>query len=253
MKMLIRTTLLLLVTLLITSSTKRDVRPGMVQFDQAFLPALEYTLQANTHDAKKAVFFLEFRWRRLRNQLANHYTQEQETLRRIDDWLGDAYYAIDANRPHTAANQLEHVKYELMVLRSYYQIDYYLDDLYDFQGGLELLTEAAADEKHCLMEWGEFVALGKELRLEWQYIVQKPFDQELYLFDDQKAKQLKYKQRAMSDALYDFAEATKSADRKNVAIAAKKLLPHYNEVLRLFGDYQSTQTYFARHITLLDN
>ncbi|NRA49926.1 MAG: hypothetical protein HRU12_12400, partial [Phaeodactylibacter sp.] len=46
MKMLIRTTLLLLVTLLITSSTKRDVRPGMVQFDQAFLPALEYTLQA---------------------------------------------------------------------------------------------------------------------------------------------------------------------------------------------------------------
>lgn len=247
MKTFIRTTILLLATLLMTSSAKRDVRPGMVQFDQAFLPALEYTMQANTHDAKKAVFYLEFRWQRLRDRLAHQYPGEKETLRRIDSWLGDAYYAIDANRPYTAANQLEHVKYELMVLRSHHGIDYYLDGLYDFQGGLEMLTEAANDELLCLMEWGEFVALGKELRLEWQYIMQKPFDQELYDFDDKAVKRLTYEQRAMAEALYTFAKATKRADRRAVATAAKDLMPHYNEVLRLFGDYQSTQTYFARH------
>jgi hypothetical protein len=247
MKIFIRTSILLLATLLMTSSAKRDVRPGMVQFDQAFLPALDYTLQANAHDAKKAVFYLEFRWRQLRNQLASHYPGEKETLRRIDNWLGDAYYAIDANRPYTAANQLEHVKYELMVLRGHHGIDYYLDDLYDFQGGLELLTEAAADEMLCMMEWGEFVALSKELRLEWQYIKQKPFDTELYEFDQKAVKQLKYEQRAMTEALYAFAKATNRADRKVAEAFAKDLLLHFNEVLRLFGDYQSTQTYFARN------
>jgi hypothetical protein len=247
MKNFIRTTILLLATLLMTSAARRDVIPGMVQFDRAFLPALDYTLQGNTHEAKKAVFYLEFRWRRLRDQLAHQYPGEQETLRRVDSWLGDAYYAIDANRPYTAANQLEHVKYELMVLRGHYGIDYYLDDLYDFQRGLELLTEAANDEMLCLMDWGEFTALGKELRLEWQYIMKKPFDQELYYFDDQAVKRLTYEQRAMAEALYTFAKATNRADRNAVATAAKDLMPHYNEVLRLFGDYQSTQTFFARH------
>lgn len=246
MNAIFRTLLLLLAALLMTSAEKQDVRPAMVQFDRAFLPALDYTIQVNTHDAKRAVFYLEFRWRRLRSQLAHQYPGEKETLRRIDKWLGDAYYAIDANHPYTAANQLEHVKYELMVLRSHHDIDYYLDDLYDFQGGLELLTEAAADEMLCLMEWEEFEALGQKLRLEWQYIMRKPFDEALHGFDQQQASRLKYEQRAMAEAMHAFAKATKRADRAEAEKAARVLMPRLKEVLKLFGDYHSTQTYFAR-------
>ncbi len=247
MKALFRTLLLLLTALLMTSAEQRDVRPAMVQFDRAFLPTLDHTLQVNTHDAKRAVFYLEFRWRRLRSQLIHQYPEAQETLRRIDNWLGDAYYAIDANHPYTAANQLEHVKYELMVLRSHHDIDYYLDALYDFQGGLELLTEAAADEMLCLMEWEEFEALSRELRLEWQYIMRKPFDQDLHGFDQKQVSRLKYEQRAMAEAMHAFAKATKRADRAETEEAARVLMPRFKEVLRLFGDYNSTQTYFARH------
>lgn len=44
--------------------------------------------------------------------------------------------------------------------------------------------EVVNDEMFCFMDWGEFIVFGKEFCLEWQYIMKKFFDQELYDFDD---------------------------------------------------------------------
>lgn len=123
------------------------------------------------YDVKKAVFYLEFCWCWLCDQFVYQYLAEKEILCCIDSWLGDVYYVIDVNCFYIVVNQLEYVKYELMVLCGYYGIDYYLDDFYDFQGGLELFIEVVSDEMFCFMDWGEFVVFGKEFWLEWQYIM----------------------------------------------------------------------------------
>lgn len=247
MKATFRYPILILGLLLFNSNANLDVRPAMVQFDKAFLPALDYAWQGDSEAAKRAVFQLEFRWRRLRAQLDSYLPEEALALNRIDNWLGDAYYAIDANRYATAANQLEHVKYELMVLRDQHGIAYYLDDMYDFQGGLEVLTEAAADEMLCLMSWGEFAALSRSLQVEWAQIQLKPLDAALYDFDEAKLKQLKYRQQALATALHAFGEAVGHADRTLIEQRAQALMPAFQKVLRLFGDYESTQHYFAQH------
>ncbi len=247
MKTIIKISALAIVALLMTSHRPNvDIRSSMVRFDQAFLPALEYTLRGDGHEAKRAVFYLEFEWRKLRSRLQHRYPEERQFLSRIDDWLGDAYFAIDANCPVTAANQLEHVKYEMMELRDRKGIDYYLDDLYDFQGGLEVLAEAAADEMLCLMEWPEFVALSDDLQREWAAIQQKPFDAALYEFDAGDVRQLRYQQQSMKEALDNFAKAVDSAQRDEIEQASQALEPAFGQVLHLFGNFDATKTYFAQ-------
>ena len=246
MKAIIRISALTMMALLFTSFANTDIRSRMVGFDQAFIPALEHTLQGDVHQAKRAVFYLEFQWRKLQVPLQHRYPEERLALSRISNWLGDAYYAIDANCPVTAANQLEHVKYEMMVLRDRHGIDYYLDDLYDFQGKLELVAEAATDEMLCLMEWSEFVALTHELQREWSSIQRKPFDAALHEFDADQARQLRHYQQSMAKALGAFAKAVNSAQRKDVALASRQLEPAFEQVLHLFGNFEGAQTYFAQ-------
>lgn len=245
MKVILRISALAIATLLLSSHTSPDIRSQMVRFDQAFLPALEHTLQGDVYEAKRAVFYLEFEWRKLRTRLQHRYPEERPALSRIDGWLGDAYYAIDANCPVTAANQLEHVKYELMVFRDRHGIEYYLDRLFDFQGGLEVVAEAAADEMLCLMEWSEFEALTHELQREWHTIQRQPFNAALYEFEADQTRQLRFYQQSMDKALDAFAKAVYSAQREDAELAGRKLEPALQRVLHLFGNFEGAQTYFA--------
>ena len=85
----------------------------MVRFDQAFIPVLMAVDQGDIYKAKSAVFYLEFQWQKLNNQYSNLLSGNedwQEAFRRVNDWLGDAYFAIDNNDPKLASNQLGHVK-----------------------------------------------------------------------------------------------------------------------------------------------
>ena len=246
MKAILSISALATVALLFSSYTKPDIRSQMVRFDQAFLPALEHTLQGDVYEAKRAVFYLEFEWRKLRTRLQHRYPEERSALSRIDGWLGDAYYAIDANCPVTAANQLEHVKYELMVFRDRHGIEYYLDQLYDFQGGLEVVAEAAADEMLCLMEWSEFVALTHELQREWYLIQRQPFNAALYEFEADQVRQLRFYKQSMGKTLDAFAKAVDNAQRGDAELTSRKLEPALLRVLHLFGNFEGSQTYFAQ-------
>ena len=222
-----------------------EIRKAMVQFDQAFLPVLLYAYEGDSYQAKRAVFFLEFKWHQLKDQYQNMLPEEGETFNRIDGWLGDAYYAIDANNPGLAANQLEHVKYEMMEIRHRYGVAYYLDGLYAFQSDIGLLHEAANDEMLCLMEWGEFEHLLRQTQAKWEALCEQAFDAELYEFDAKKQQQLKEEQRVMREALSQFAEAASYANRLDLAQASSSLQPAFFGVLKLFGSFETSQTYFA--------
>ncbi|HQU59255.1 MAG TPA: hypothetical protein PLU64_08665, partial [Saprospiraceae bacterium] len=222
-----------------------EVAPDLARQRLAFLPVLLYAHEGDSYQAKRAVFFLEFKWHQLKDQYQNMLPEEGETFNRIDGWLGDAYYAIDANNPGLAANQLEHVKYEMMEIRHRYGVAYYLDGLYAFQSDIGLLHEAANDEMLCLMEWGEFEHLLRQTQAKWEALCEQAFDAELYEFDAKKQQQLKEEQRVMREALSQFAEAASYANRLDLAQASSSLQPAFFGVLKLFGSFETSQTYFA--------
>ena len=246
MKFLVRVVSIIILTSLITGCETTEIRKAMVHFDRAFIPVLAYTYEGDIHQAKRSVFYLEFQWQKVKKQYQGYLPDEKERLNRVDNWLGDAYFAIDANKPLTAANQLEHVKYEFMELRRKYGVDYYLDGLYEFQDAIALLAEAAEDEMMCLMEWGEYEHLLYQAMDDWQVIRAKKLDAELFEFDEARLRQLVAKQDAMQAVLDQYAETFSCANRKQLAIASQSLQPVFFDVLILFGNFEASQTYFAQ-------
>lgn len=245
MKFLARVVTLSILASLISGCDTTEVRKSMVHFDRAFIPVLIYAYEGDIHQAKRSVFYLEFQWQKLQKKYEGYLPDEAEALNRISAWLGDAYYAIDANSPATAANQLEHVKYELMELRRRYGIDYYPDGLYDFQSTIDLLADAAGDELMCRIEWDEYEHLINRAQGAWKAVMEQPFDAGLYEFDETRLGQLKAKQHVMEEVLVEFAETFSCANRQDLAVASQGLQPAFFEVLRLFGSFEASQTYFA--------
>ena len=246
MKFLARVVSITILASLISGCDATQIRKAMVHFDRAFIPVLAYSFEGDIHQAKRSVFYLEFQWQKLKKQYQAYLPEEAEALNRINSWLGDAYYAIDANNLTLAANQLEHVKYEFMELRQKYGVDYYLDNLYNFQDAIGLLSEAAGDELMCHMEWGEYEHLLQKAIEDWQAIRAQPIDSALHEFDEARLQQLAYKQDAMEAVLLQFAETFSCANRQQLAIASQSLQPAFFEVLRMFGNFEASQTYFAQ-------
>ena len=245
MKFLFRVISITILASLSTGCENTEIRKAMVHFDRAFIPLMIYTYEGDIHQAKRAVFYLEFQWQKLNKQYQSYLPQEAEALRRVNAWLGDAYYAIDANNTQIAANQLEHVKYEFREMRRQYGVDYYLDGLYDFQDAIGLLTEVAEDELMCLMEWDEYEHLVYQSIKDWQLIRERPLDAALFEFDKKQLRELENKQDAMQMVLDHYAETFSCANRSQLAIASQSLQPAFFEVLKLFGSSEASQTYFA--------
>jgi hypothetical protein len=228
-----------------------DVKKSMVHFDQAFLPVYKYTYEGNMHEAKQAIFYLEFQWQKLRNQheFAKQDRAWRNAFSQTDDALGSAYFAIDKNDPRLALQHLETAKNALIHLREQYRIDYYPDYLYDFQRAANLVTEVSADQMLCRMGWGELEDMAQAATDAWRDAQHQPVDIALYELDSEKLIQLKDKMQVVSAALDDVHQALESADRVAVAKACKKLEPAYLEVLWMFGSFDASAIHYAQRDT----
>ncbi|HMO40793.1 MAG TPA: hypothetical protein PKC76_05845 [Saprospiraceae bacterium] len=226
-----------------------DIRKGMVQFDQAFLPVLMHTRQGDMNEAKKAVFYLDFQWQRLRNQYEFSHTEHEwrEAFRQINEHLGKAYQAIDANQPALALWQLESVRQEWTNLRTRYRIDYYLDYLYDFQEAADLLTETATDEMLCLQAWEDLEKMAAETAAAWQEVRYYPLDADLYELDADKIELLRARMQTVAAVLQNMEKAIETADRAQVAAVCTRLQPAFLKVLWVFGNDNASTTYYARN------
>ena len=152
---------------------------------------------------KKAVFFLEFRWQQFHNKYGKLQNQEDwvEAFRRINDWLGDAYYSIDQNEAALAFAHLEHVKYELFYLRQRNEIAYYLDDLYHFQDQLNMLIQISEDPMLELLEWNEWVHWAKGLMDSWKEVQAKELNPTLFEFSSQELAAMQILMDKLTDQL----------------------------------------------------
>lgn len=230
------------------TSASTDIRKSMVHFDQAFLPVYLHVHDGNMVEAKRAVFYLEFQWQQMRNQheFSNLDAQWRHSFAKINDYLGNAYFAIDSNNPTLAMKHLESTKSELIDLRERYHISYYLDYLFDFQESTEQMSAIADDEMLNLLGWGELEDLTQATADAWRDASYQPMDATLYELSIEDLIQLRHNMQQVTLILDEVQSAMDKANREDVAKTCKKIAPAFRKVLVHFGNFDAAAMHYAQ-------
>ncbi|MFK7773122.1 MAG: hypothetical protein AB8F94_13325 [Saprospiraceae bacterium] len=220
----------------------------MAEFDKAYIPVLYYVRQGEMANAKKSVFFLNHSWQKINRKYKNLNPENddwQEAFRMTDAWLSDAYFSIDAMQPRDAYIFLDHVRYQMLELRIQNGIDYYLDDVWEFEASLDLVEEVAVDQMLCLLDYSEFEEIVKDLNEQWNIVKKAKVDGELFDLDADGLIALKNQKKKMQEAIIVFNQAVEEMEGENLAMTATFLRQAYLEYLAGFGDFISSKHYYA--------
>lgn len=220
----------------------------MVDFDKAYIPVLYYVRKGELDHAKRAVFYLNHSWQRVNKRYKYLYPQNddwQEGFRMTDNWLSDAYNAIDGVQPNDAFIFMDHVRYQFIELRFQNKMNYFLDDVWDLEASLDLVEEVAVDHMLCLLEYCEFEELVSDLNESWRTVRKNKIDKGLFDFDKNQSDLLKVRTHKFEIALLDLNQAVEVAEGEDISIAAALLTEAYLEYLYCFGDFISSKHYYA--------
>jgi hypothetical protein len=230
-----------------TSIPAEDIRQDMVQFDQAFIPLWFHIYEGNLSKAKSEVFYVNFKWQQLKNRYgeASDDGAWQDAFCRTEEWLGDAYAAIDHNDGRLALNQLNHARYELMELRSQYGIPYYLDEIYRFQELVQAIAEVVHDDKMCMLEWSELETMIGRMNTNWVRVTQQVLNANLYELDRDTQQKLQKGRSRVAEKLLYFNDQVTEADQLLLAEAIRPLEREALYQMRLFGKFDAFKTYYA--------
>lgn len=232
-----------------TEVPETNIQRDFARFDQAYLPVLFYVCDNNTYQAKRAVFHLEYHWQQLYNRYEFNRSEPEwrGTFRRVNTQLNEAYTAIDANNPTVALVQLEMVKQELMDFRALYHIEYYLDNLFEFQAAVDVLKATTEDEMLYMMEWEDVMDMAEALENKWKAVTKTKLEAAIFEFDENKTWKWHTTMESVSEKVGMVQEAMNHADRAKVAAASEKLDRTLKEVIRLFGSFEATSTYYVQN------
>ncbi len=245
--------LLLFVFLFSLSSSCEDenvdvLLHDMAEFDKAYIPVLYYVRQGEMDNAKRSVFFLNHSWQKVNRKykdLNPGNDDWQEAFRMTDAWLSDAYFSIDAMQPKDAYIFLDHVRYQMMELRGQYDIDYYLDDVWEFEASLDLAEEVAIDQMLCLLDYCEFEDIVKDMNEQWKIVEKAKVNAELFDLNAEELKVLDNQKKKLQEAIIVFNQAVEEMEGENLAMTATFLRQAYLEYLAGFGDFISSKHYYA--------
>jgi hypothetical protein len=240
--------ILLLIGLVPLLSRGDELKEGMIQLDRAFIPVLYYTYQGDLEKARAASEFLNQEWILFRETFQNRYETDdwREAFRMVEDWMEDAIGALEYEQQELAMVQFEKVWYELVQLRRRHKVSYYLDGLYQFRFSLATVVETAGDDQLCLLEWSEFMCLIDEAINDWKQFEVREVDKDLHQLTTKKLIQLEKARNRISQELEVFEDVIDCADLDQIADAARAVEPPVYDLLAVFGDFETAETYFAQ-------
>jgi len=222
----------------------------MVHFDEAYVPVLFYVYKSDMDNATNSVYLLDARWQQFQSKhqfLFKNDPDGLERLRYINDWLGDASDAILRDDRHTAMIQLDHIKYEMMEIRRSYKIEYFLDYLWDFEGALSMLAEISCEDISLVCSADELAFLINETQYLWDIVLEAKNTPISSVFDNEKlARFEKYKKEITENM--KIVEAEKYSSYKDLGIAVDNTIESFMNLLTVFGDFESVQTFYANDL-----
>lgn len=235
---------------LLTSAMAKpvDVRQVMVRFDQAFIPLWFSAELGDLANARATVAYTEFRWQQMERTLRLVLPEGEWTdhLDRTEDWLTDAYWAVQRGDLAMAAIELDHARFELMAMRRQMGImDYFPDQLYQLHSSLDILAEISEDPKLCLLDWNEFERLVQQAQNDWSALRDRQIDVETYELAVDQIQELDRLQAAMDQAMDRLSQRMHEAQRLEVARAVNAADAVLIQSIRLFGQFDTTSVLFA--------
>mgnify|MGYP006283192133 CR=1 FL=1 len=235
--------------LLMTAMAKPiDVRQVMVRFDQAFIPLWFSTELGDLDNARSTVAYTEFRWQQMERTLRLLLPEGEWTLHldRTEDWLTDAYWAVQRGDLAMAAIELDHARFEMMAMRRQLGImDYYPDQLYQLHSSLDILAEISEDPKLCLLDWNEFARLVEQAQTDWITLRDRQIDAQVYDLAADQINELNRLADDLEEAMDRLTQRMHEAQRLEVAGAINAADAVLIQCIRLFGQFDTTSVLFA--------
>lgn len=238
-----------LVTLMY-SCDKPGIKKDMVHFDEAYVPVLFHVYHNELEEASNSMYLLDARWQQFQSKYHFLFSKDLdglERLRYINDWMGDANDAILWDDQHTAMMQLDHIKYEMMEIRRSYKIDYFLDYLWDFEGALSMLSEASCDDNTLVCSDDEMAFLIDETQFLWEMVLKAEKMHGSGDFKRIDVSQFEQYKKEVNENM-KLVTAEKYGSYKNIETAVDKTFESFMNLLTLFGDFESAQTFFANNL-----
>lgn len=235
--------------LLILNSCKTEaLEETMVSFDKAFIPVYYYSYTNDLDSAEKAMWVLDRKWEKLQAQFEQNATDAhnwQVSFQMVSNWLDEAECAINDKNADLALIQLDHARYELMDLRWREGISYYLDEVWDLEGVIDIVVQTTADPKLDLVEWQSFISMVYDVESAWSKVMDKTWETSYFDFTDTEIEEEKTRKLALGIAIKNFKTAVDYADRCEIQEAAMEMEVAYLEYIFFFGDFEATKTFYA--------
>ena len=250
MKFLFQYPVYFTLVVLMFSCNKPGIEKDMVHFDEAYVPVLYYVYKSDMENATNSVYLLDARWQQFESKYQFLFKNDPdglERLRYVNDWMGDASDAILRDDQQMALIQLDHIKYEMMEIRSSNKIEYFLDYLWDFEGALSMLAEVSCEDISLVCSADELAFLINETQYLWDIVLEvrhTPFSD---VFDKEKQTRFEeYKKEITKNML--LVEAEKYSSYKDLETVVDSTFESFMNLLTLFGDFESVQTFYANDL-----
>lgn len=233
---------------IMSSCNEETLKPAMVDFDQAFIPVLYYTYVGDMESAERAMLVLDRRWKKLNSEFDKHAMSTHngiETFQMVGTWLQEADCAIQNKDTLLALIQLDHARYEMVDFRWREGISYYLDKVWDLEATIDIAVQTVNDPMLDLMEWPEFIPMCYDVENAWKEMSKVQVDETLYGFSKSDKEQITLRLADLEFYIQNFMNTIDCADSCKVAEAANLMEAAYLDYLYLFGDFESSKSYFA--------
>lgn len=229
------------------SCNKQPIEQASVTFDRAFIPVFYYTYTHDQQQAERAMLLLDQRWKKLCKQFDQYSGNAQnwrESLIKIDAWLQQSREAIGCQNLPLALVQLDHARYEWIDLRWRKSVDYYLDALWELEATIDLLVQSSSTKSRNVSEREAFLLMVYDMEGAWKQLRDQSWN--AIYFNINKNEAIARKQN-LYQAIEEFIACAQYADYHEIHIKARAMECTYLNYLALFGDFESTETFFAIH------
>jgi hypothetical protein len=229
--------LLVALVLSLTACADGDIRYSMADIDKVYIPAWIHLKQGNTTKALPHMQALEEEWFIMKEvELEDWETAYwSPAVREIDKLFGQALKAAEADNGWEAFVALDRIRYKLVRFRKMHYIDYYLDNIWDFQAAHTEFHEIANDDVLCWLTWEKMEEKTKDLNALWKKVKYNDPDPEIFYLDETALLRFHANRDAISNELINLENLVACADRENMALSSARIGLNLDELIKAFG------------------
>lgn len=223
------------------SCSKQDARQASAQFDQSLVPVLFYASYGECEKALAELEVLQWKWTHYKSTLPKEDVSYSDGFATIPEYVESKFGSLAG---HLRAEQVPQSIWDIYDIqcalsdwRRGAQVDYYLDEWYEFKQDVDIFTTMAEDDLLNLCDWEEVEWQYEYLSSSFYFINANVRDLDLFGIN---ADQFQERLVEISHSLSRLEEAMQTGQRNRVEDAAHILKKDVMDTMAYFGRFSGT-------------